>query len=82
MRREAPLGIVAVTTFGLTVPAVLLVSLYTGRQLVLGLEGTEAVMLMLTLLVSVVTLGSGRTSMLQGAVHLVLFLAYVVLVFD
>jgi Ca2+:H+ antiporter len=72
----------AAATIGLTVPAVLLVCLCTGRSLLLGLEGTEAVMLMLTLLVSVVTLGSGRTSVLQGAVHLVLFLAYVVMVFD
>lgn len=72
----------ATATIGLTVPAVLLVCLYTGEPLVLGLAGTDAVLLMLTLLVSVVTFASGRTSVLQGAVHLVLFLAYVVMVFD
>jgi Ca2+:H+ antiporter len=31
------------------------------------------VLLVTPLLVSVVTLGTGRTSMMQGAVHLVLF---------
>jgi Ca2+:H+ antiporter len=72
----------AAATIGLTVPAVLLVCLYTGEPLVLGLVGADAVLLLLTLLVSVVTFASGRTSVLQGAVHLVLFLAYVVLVFD
>ncbi len=72
----------AAATIGITVPAILLVSLFTGEPLLLGLEGAPAVLLQLTLLVSVVTLGSGRTSVLQGAVHLVLFFAYVVLIFD
>jgi Ca2+:H+ antiporter len=72
----------AAATIGLTVPAVLLVCLYTGEPLLLGLAPANAVLLQLTLLVSVVTLGSGRTSVLQGAVHLVLFAAYVVMIFD
>ena len=72
----------AAATIGLTVPAVLLVCLYNGEPLALGLGGTDAVLLLLTLLVSVVTFSSGRTNVLQGAVHLVLFFAYVVMVFD
>lgn len=48
----------------------------------LGLDGDESALLMLTLLVSVITFSSGRTNVLQGAVHLVLFLAYVVFFFD
>jgi Ca2+:H+ antiporter len=40
------------------------------------------VLLLLTLMVSTLTFGSGHTNILQGAVHLVLFLAYVVLIFD
>jgi len=38
-------------------------------------------MLGLTLLVSMVTFASGRTNILQGAVHLMLFLAYLMLIF-
>ncbi|MBM4267880.1 MAG: calcium:proton antiporter [Deltaproteobacteria bacterium] len=72
----------AAATIGLTVPAVLAVSLWTGKPVVLGLDDDETVMLALTLLVSVVTFSSGRTNVLQGAVHVVLFLAYVLLVFD
>ena len=39
-------------------------------------------MLTLTLLTSVITLGTGKTTLLQGVVHLILFAAYVMLIFD
>jgi len=39
-------------------------------------------MLLLTLLLSVVTFASGRTNVLQGAVHMLLFIAYVLLIFQ
>ena len=39
-------------------------------------------MLLLTLAVSILTFGSGRTNVLQGAVHLILFIAYVLLIFQ
>jgi Ca2+:H+ antiporter len=71
----------AASTIGLTVPAVLAISLWTGKPVVLGLDSVESALLMLTLLVSVI-ISSGRTNVLQGAVHLVLFLAYVVFLFD
>jgi Ca2+:H+ antiporter len=72
----------ALATIGLTVPAVLLIGLVTGAPVALGLDPIEIVLLLLTLLVSTLTFGSGQTNILQGAVHLVLFLAYVVLIFD
>ena len=49
------------------------------RALVLGLEPKEIVLLATALLVSAVTLGTGRTSMMQGAVHLVLFAIFLLL---
>jgi Ca2+:H+ antiporter len=70
------------STIGLTVPTMLVVSHFTGRRLVLGLEHTDFPLLLLTLLLSVVTFGSGRTNVLQGAVHLLLFLAYFLLIFQ
>jgi Ca2+:H+ antiporter len=72
----------ALSTIGLTVPAVLLVSLATGHTVVLGLEPTEILLLSLTFLLSINTLSTGRTNQLHGVLHLALFAAGVVLIFD
>ena len=71
----------ALACIGLTVPVVVLASAAFKLPLVLGLESKDIVMLMLTFLVSAVTLGTGRTYLMQGAVHLVLFAAYLFLSF-
>lgn len=63
----------ALATIGLTIPVVAALSVLMGFPLVLGLPGKEMVLLSLTLVVSVLTLGSGRATVLQGTVHLVLF---------
>jgi Ca2+:H+ antiporter len=47
--------------------------------LMLGLDNKDLVMLLLTFIVSAITLGSGRTTMMQGAVHLVIFAAFLFL---
>jgi len=70
------------STIGLTIPAILLVSRMSGRELVLGVEHADLVMLLLTLVVCVVTFSSGRTNVMQGAVHLVLFMVYLALIFQ
>lgn len=70
----------ALSTIGLTVPAMVLVSHAIGREIVLGVENTDLVMILLTLSVSVVTFASGRTNVIQGAVHLVLFVVYLALI--
>ncbi len=72
----------ALATIGLTIPAVLSIGLVTGKRVELGLENAEAYLLLITLLVSVVNFSSERTNVLQGVVHLILFLAYIVLIFD
>jgi Ca2+:H+ antiporter len=69
-------------TIGLTVPAMLVISHMHGLDMILGVQGTDMVMLLLTLAVSVVTFASGRTNVLQGAVHLLLFAAYLLLIFQ
>lgn len=68
-------------TVGLTVPAIAFVSLATDHDLVLGLEKRDMVMLILTLMLSIVSFGTGRTNVLTGIVHLVVFSAYVFLLF-
>ncbi|RKE39201.1 Ca2+:H+ antiporter [Paraburkholderia sp. BL23I1N1] len=71
----------ALAGIGLTIPTVAAVFLSTGQPLILGIDGKETVLLMLTLVVGTLTLSSGRTTILQGAVHLSLFAAYLFLSF-
>lgn len=72
----------AVATIGLTIPAVLIIGFVTGKKVELGLENVELVLLVTTILAAMVNFGSGRSTVLQGAIHTLLFLAYVVLLFD
>jgi Ca2+:H+ antiporter len=69
-------------TIALTVPAVLTVSLVTRHVVQLGLRSADITLLAVTLVVSVTTFASGRTNVLQGSVHLLLFLAYLLLLFE
>jgi Ca2+:H+ antiporter len=66
----------ALASIGLTIPAVAIVSLATGLTLTLGIDVKSTVLLMLTLMVATLSLGTGRTTVLQGAVHLVIFGVY------
>jgi len=68
-------------TIGLTIPAVLTISLITKRPVTLGVQGGNLPLLLLTLAVSVVTFTSRRTNILQGCVHLLLFAVFVLLIF-
>jgi Ca2+:H+ antiporter len=61
------------------VPLVILVAIVLDLPLVLGLSPKEMALLAVTFLVSTLTLGTGRTYLMQGAVHLVLFAAYLFL---
>jgi len=68
------------STIGLTVPVMLAISYFTAHEVYLGLDPANDLLLVLTLVVSVVTFASGRTNVLQGAVHVVLFAAFVMLI--
>lgn len=69
-------------TIGLTVPAMLAISHFTSHEVFLGLDGANNVLMLLTLGVCVVTFASGRTNILQGCVHAMLFGAFVMLIFQ
>jgi Ca2+:H+ antiporter len=69
----------ALASIGLTIPTVAVVSLVIGQPISLGLDMKETVMLSLTLIVSVITLGTGRSTVLQGVVHLVIFATFLFL---
>lgn len=66
----------ALATIGLTIPAVAVVALVLQQPLALGLVLKDQILLALTLFLCVITLGTGRTTMLQGVVHLVIFAVF------
>jgi len=71
----------ALSTIALTIPAVLIVSFLSGREIVLGLASPQAGLMVISLLVAGITETDGSTSALEGLVQLVLFGAFLLLVF-
>ena len=69
----------ALASIALTIPVVAVLSLVMQQKLVLGLTPHSTVLLILTLFTSTLTLGTGRTTVLQGAVHLVIFAVFILL---
>jgi Ca2+:H+ antiporter len=72
----------ALATIGLTIPAVLTIALIAKVDVHLGLDQLQGVLLILTLFVSALTFGGTRTNVLQGVVHLLLFVIYIALIFS
>ncbi|SFI69708.1 Ca2+:H+ antiporter [Phyllobacterium sp. CL33Tsu] len=70
----------ALATIGLTIPSIGIASVITGRELTLGLPGGDSVLLALILGISIHSFGTGRTNVLTGLVHLVVFVAFILLV--
>ena len=66
----------ALATIGLTIPTVSVVSIMLNIPLTLGLDPKGLTLLFLSLFVSTITLGTGRTTILHGVVHLVILAAY------
>ncbi|MGS0742919.1 calcium:proton antiporter [Glaciimonas sp. GG7] len=66
----------ALASIGLTIPAVAIVSLTTGWTLSLGLDIKSTVLLLLSFIVATFSLGTGRTTVMQGTIHLVIFAVY------
>jgi Ca2+:H+ antiporter len=69
----------AIASIGLTIPVVAVVSLLSGQPLMLGLGSENSVLLLLTLFITGLTLGTGTTTVLQGVVHLVIFAVFLLL---
>jgi Ca2+:H+ antiporter len=70
----------SLATIGLTVPAVAIATYVLDKRLVLGLETRDSMLLIMTFLVSLATFGTGRTNILFGLVHLVMFAVFMFLV--
>jgi Ca2+:H+ antiporter len=71
----------SLATIGLTIPAVGVVTYALDKELVLGLNGQGMVLLLLTFFLSMLTFGTGRTNILFGLVHMVVFAVFVFMVF-
>jgi len=71
----------SVATIGLTVPAVAVAAFALDKQLVLGLNEQNMVELLLTFVLSMLTFGTGRTNIMFGLVHMVVFAIFLFLVF-
>src|SRR3982074_2120245 len=70
----------SLATIGLTIPAVAVAAYALDKQLVLGLNPQEMVLLVLPFVLSMLTFGTGRTNILFGLVHVVVFAVFVFLV--
>jgi Ca2+:H+ antiporter len=69
-------------SIGLTIPAVLAVGFATGHEIILGVGATDMTFLVLTLALSMLTFAAQRTNVLLGAVHLLVFLSYLLFIFE
>ncbi len=71
-----------VSTVGLTVPAVLIIGLISGKTVLFGLTATETLLFVITLLLSVMTFSGRKTTPFVGIMHLVLFAVFLLLIFN
>jgi Ca2+:H+ antiporter len=69
----------ALASIGLTIPAIVIASIWLPGPLVLGLEAKEMVLLAVTVVISTLTVATGRSTVMQGTVHLVVFGAFLFL---
>jgi Ca2+:H+ antiporter len=71
-----------VSTVGLTIPAVLVIGMVTGQTVILAETPADMLLLGATLVLSVATFAAKKTTAMHGAAHLVMFAAYVVVLFS
>ena len=69
----------AMASIGLTIPAIAIASIWLDGPLVLGLGQTQIVLLVITAVVGGLTVLPGRATLQEGAIHLVLFAAFLFL---
>jgi Ca2+:H+ antiporter len=69
----------AMASIGLTIPVIAIAMIWLEGPLLLGLGGTQMVLLALTVVVGTLTVVPGRANVLQGGVHLGLLAAFLFL---
>ncbi len=68
-------------TISLTVPAVTLIAILTGNELIFSLGAPEMVVMLASLVLCQISFSTGRTNVLNGSAHLALFAAYLMTIF-
>ncbi|MFA4869012.1 MAG: hypothetical protein WC623_12475 [Pedobacter sp.] len=71
-----------VSTVGLTVPAVLIIGLITGKTVIFGISSTETILFLITVSLSFLTFFGKRTTPISGIMHLVMFVIFLMLIFN
>ncbi|MGH9695735.1 MAG: calcium:proton antiporter, partial [Bryobacteraceae bacterium] len=71
----------SLATIGLTIPAIAAANIFLQKPLILGLDPRDLALLMMTLAASILTFGTGRTNVLFGFLHLVIFGTFMFLAF-
>ena len=71
----------SLATIGLTIPAVAITNIFIGKEIEIGLSARDTLLLALTLFLSLLTFGTGRTNILTGIVHIVVFVTFLFLIF-
>lgn len=70
-----------VSTVGLTVPAVLVIGMVTNKQVVMGISNTEILLFVVTVVLTMLSFNSQKTSPIQGLMHLVVFAVFGLVLF-
>jgi Ca2+:H+ antiporter len=71
----------SLATILLTVPAVIIISIFSGLNIELALSPIQELLLGLTLIVSIVNFNDGETNMLEGFLHFILFIVFAFVLF-
>jgi len=69
----------ALASIGLTIPAVAAIAIFFNLPLSLGISDLNMVLMYLSFFIGALTLVIGRTTLLQGVVHLIIFFEYLFL---
>jgi Ca2+:H+ antiporter len=69
----------ALASIGLTIPTVAAIAIFFNLPLSLGISSLNMTLMYLSFFISALTLAIGRTTMLQGVVHLIIFCEYLFL---
>ena len=72
----------ALASIGLTIPALSLLVILLDLPLSLGLDPLNRNILLMTLILGGLTLSTGRTTRLQGIIHLIIFLEFLFLTIE
>ncbi|MDD2056458.1 hypothetical protein N5D52_18035 [Pseudomonas sp. GD03860] len=70
-----------VSTVGLTVPAVLVIGMLTNKPVVMGISNTEILLFIITVVLTMLSFNSQKTSPIQGLMHLVVFAVFGLVLF-